>query len=563
MGASQKLILPQSSDRKAAIRGVKVILEDGKTTEEIESKSVVITTGTFLRGVLLMGHDRYSGGRHLRDSEQVEPPSVGLAKTLQRFQFPLGRLKTGTPARLDGTTIDWSVCPEQPTENPATPFSHLLQFRNEQPPNIAAGKTISCAQSATNDETHRLVMKYEHLLPQYDGMDGAGNGPRYCPSIYKKVQRFPDRASHNCFLEPEGLSTDIVYPNGMSGPYPEDVQLKIMRSMRGLEEVDIVRPGYDVEYDFVNPQNSLTHTLETKAISGLYLAGQICGTTGYEEAAAQGIVAGANAGLKATSSGGPFIVGRDEGYIGVLIDDLVTRGTTEPYRMFTSRAEYRISLRADNADMRLTEKGRAAGLVQDEERIDALQVRESLVEEGITRLQTFDMKVMEWAERGNAQTMGGKQMSKKQGEKKTAEQVLSMPHVTLKDVEDVMCGVMKENGEAAVPTSASVYDTVEASIKYDSYVQNQHRDMESWRKSQGARIPPDLVYSNAALPTLSNEELEKLDRLRPTTFAEASQISGLTPQSLVYLFHHVRRRNRKRDGGRAKKQQQSSASSSL
>jgi tRNA uridine 5-carboxymethylaminomethyl modification enzyme len=564
MGATQKIILPKASDRKAQIRGVKVLMEDG-TSQEITSKAVVITTGTFLRGVLMMGHDRYSGGRHLRDSEEVEPPSVGLAQTLARFNFPLGRLKTGTPARLDGKTIDWSVCVEQPTEIPATPFSHLLQFRGAQPPQIASGNFIACAQSATNEETHKLVMQYKHLLPIYDGKDGAGNGPRYCPSIYKKVERFPDRQSHNCFLEPEGLSTDIVYPNGMSGPYPEDVQLKIFRSMRGLENVDIVRPGYDVEYDFVNPQHSLTHTLETKSIGGLYLAGQICGTTGYEEAAAQGIVAGANAGRKSTGLMDPFIIGRDEGYIGVLIDDLVTRGTTEPYRMFTSRAEYRISLRADNADLRLTRKGMEYGLVHDPERTEALEVRESLIDIGVARLRNFDMKVTEWAERGNA-SMGGTHMSKRVGDKKTAEQVLGMPHITLKDVEDVMLSVLQEQGEDAdaQPTPASVYDTVEASIKYHSYEQSQHRDMESWRKSQGMRIPPDIVYSNAALPTLSNEELEKLNTARPNTFAEASQISGLTPQSLVYLFHHVKKRNRKRDGqlGQVQQQQQRQSSSS-
>lgn len=287
-----RLILDSSNENsrsKSQIRGV--IIEQNGSTSELTSNAVVITTGTFLRGVLMLGHERYSGGRHLRDSEEVEPPSVGLAKTLARHDFELGRLKTGTPARIDGTTIDWDVLLPQPSEIPATPFSHLLQFKDEQPPMVAQGKVITCHQTATNEETHKLVMKYESSLPIYDGKDGSGNGPRYCPSIFKKVQRFPERTGHNCFLEPEGLKTDIVYPNGMSGPYPEEIQLLILRSMKGLEEVEIVRPGYDVEYDFVNPI-SLTHTMETKKIAGLYLAGQICGTTGYEEAAAQGIVAG-------------------------------------------------------------------------------------------------------------------------------------------------------------------------------------------------------------------------------------------------------------------------------
>jgi tRNA uridine 5-carboxymethylaminomethyl modification enzyme len=413
-------------------------------------------------------------------------------------------------------------------------------------------------------------------------------------------------------LEPEGLKTDLVYPNGMSGPYPEEIQLQILRSMKGLEEVEIVRPGYDVEYDFVNP-TALTHTLETKKIAGLYLAGQICGTTvrasrfwvagyglfplnliffphffffkhcpimfqGYEEAAAQGIIAGANAGRAAAAAAGglapptPFVLGRDEGYIGVLIDDLVTRGTSEPYRMFTSRAEYRISLRADNADLRLTRKGAEHGLIRDEERMAAVEAREYLIEGQIDQLKSFSLKVTDWAKRGGEDLMGGAQMSKKEGTKKTAEEVLYMPHVTLKSVEDIMMevtqqereqSVMEEGGSAdGVATMSreirlsppSVYDTVEAAVKYQSYVSRQHKDMESWRKAQGIRIPPDLVYVHDNFPTFSGEEIEKLSKIRPATFADASQISGMTPQSLVYLYHHVTRRNRKRDtsrGGRS------------
>lgn len=561
---SSLILDSSSSNSKSHIRGVAT--EQNGVTGELTSHAVVITTGTFLRGVLMMGHDRYSGGRHLRDSEEVEPPSVGLAKTLARYDFELGRLKTGTPARIDGKTIDWDILVPQPSEIPATPFSHLLQFNGEQPPMIAQGKVVTCRQTATNEETHKLVMKYEDTLPIYDGMDGAGNGPRYCPSIYKKVVRFPERTGHNCFLEPEGLNTDIVYPNGMSGPYPEDIQLKILRSMKGLEQVEICSPGYDVEYDFVNPI-SLTHTLETKKINGLYLAGQICGTTGYEEAAAQGIVAGANAGLTASAlSAGltipkPFIIGRDEGYIGVLIDDLVTRGTKEPYRMFTSRAEYRISLRADNADLRLTMRGKEIGLVKDEERIAAVEAREYLIDDRVQKLRTFDMKVTEWAERGGRDLMGGSQMSKKSGNKKSAEEVLQMPHVTLQNVEDIMIAVDREkreqrvsDGDEAIDDSfeltgspASVFDSVEAVVKYRSYVDRQHRDMESWRKAQGMRIPPDIVYEHESFPTFKKEELEKLAEARPETFADASNISGVTPQSLVYLYHHVTRRNQKRD----------------
>eukprot|EP00529_Nitzschia_sp_RCC80_P017423 CAMPEP_0113524074 /NCGR_PEP_ID=MMETSP0014_2-20120614/46032_1 /TAXON_ID=2857 /ORGANISM="Nitzschia sp." /LENGTH=843 /DNA_ID=CAMNT_0000422181 /DNA_START=178 /DNA_END=2709 /DNA_ORIENTATION=- /assembly_acc=CAM_ASM_000159 len=598
--ADGRLDTSSNGGPKPRVRGIVVerTVDDGDddskekkpTREEILCGTTVITTGTFLRGVLMLGHERYSGGRHLRDSEFVEPPSVGLAQTLAKHNFELGRLKTGTPARINGDTIDWDILTPQPTENPATPFSHILQFNDEQPPNIAAGQTVMCRQTSTNEETHKLVMKYEDTLPRYDGgLDGSGNGPRYCPSIYKKVQRFPDRQGHNCFLEPEGLKTNIVYPNGMSGPYPEEIQLQILRSMKGLEEVEIVRPGYDVEYDFVNPIQC-KHTLETKRINGLYLAGQICGTTGYEEAAAQGIVAGTNAALTTTASSSglanpppPFVIGRDEGYIGVLLDDLVTRGPSEPYRMFTSRAEYRISLRADNADLRLTQKGYDIGLVRDEERMAAVAAREVLIDDRIKKLQNFDMKVVEWAERGGNDLMGGSRLDRKTGNKKTAEQVLQMPHVTLNDVEQIMIDVDHENriiveeqrangdsnGEDVTsakddetfemePSPPSVADTVEATIKYQSYAERQERDMEIWRKAQGVRIPADMVYEHSLFPTFSKEELEKLSDIRPSTFAEASQISGVTQPSLVYLYYHVTNRNRRRD--RQKKQTAASMS---
>eukprot|EP00559_Dactyliosolen_fragilissimus_P004793 CAMPEP_0184865408 /NCGR_PEP_ID=MMETSP0580-20130426/18009_1 /TAXON_ID=1118495 /ORGANISM="Dactyliosolen fragilissimus" /LENGTH=847 /DNA_ID=CAMNT_0027364605 /DNA_START=261 /DNA_END=2804 /DNA_ORIENTATION=+ len=597
-----------ANERKARIRGVIVKDSNGENTREISARCVIITTGTFLRGVLMIGKDRYVGGRHLRDSEEVEAPSVGLAHTLSRFGFPLGRLKTGTPPRLDGRTIDWDACVIQPSENPAVPFSHLRQFAGEQPPLVQQNTLINCYKSTTNQHTHDLVMKYAHLLPEYDGMDGKGNGPRYCPSIYKKVERFPDRTGHNSFLEPEGLNTHIVYPNGMSGPYPPEIQLQIMRTMPGLEKVEIIRPGYDVEYDFVNPQ-SLTHALETKTIAGLFLAGQICGTTGYEEAAAQGIVAGANAGRAAVASSigdkaaKPFVIGRDEGYIGVLVDDLVTKGTQEPYRMFTSRAEYRISLRADNADMRLTRKGFEYGLLPggpEGEQIAALNAREMLVDKRVEELRNFKLFVTDWAERGGTNVMGGDAMNRKgrEGHKKTAEEILGMPHVTLNSVENIIAQVQTEERDRLLqsiqekggtdeekeqkigltddlneskPSSGSTvdtelvlpnilplsppstYDTVEATVKYKSYVKRQHRDMESWRRAQGLRIPPDLAYDHSELPTLSKEELEKLNLVRPTTFAEASQISGVTPQSLVFLYHHVTRRSKDRDYERSKK----------
>ena len=564
-----------ASARRARIRGIIAIDSATQRRIEIECSTVVLTTGTFLRGVLMIGHDRIVGGRHLRDSDAVEPPSVGIAVTLERFGFPLGRLKTGTPARLDGRTINWDACTVQPSERPAIPFSYLRQSRGEEPPLASIGRLIDCYQTATNEETHRMVMQYAHLLPQYDGLDGKGNGPRYCPSIYKKVERFAERKSHNSFLEPEGLNTHVVYPNGMSGPYPQEIQQKIFRSMKGLENVDIVRPGYDVEYDFVNPQ-VLTHTLETKAIAGLYLAGQICGTTGYEEAAAQGIIAGANAGrvagavYRGEKAPIPFVLGRDEAYIGVLIDDLVTQGTLEPYRMFTSRAEYRISLRADNADLRLTRKGADYGLVTDPERLAALDLRRTLITDNVDRLRNFKLYVTDWGNRGGEELMGGVAAHRpgRESHKKSAEEVLGMPNVSLRMVEDIMADVMveearekqqstmddEESGEMTevlnaaaaimIPTPSSVYDTVEASVKYKSYVVRQEKDIESWRRSQGVKIPPNIIYNHSLMPTFSKEEIEKLDRYRPSSFAEASQISGLTPQSLVYLYHHVMKLNK-------------------